>query len=135
MAQICTADEIRALEEKYSVTLPAKYKEFLKAGDALFQEIMVGSDFHPPYLENLNDWAKELLEEDGNSHKLKPGDFVFCMHQGYQFLFFNCLESTDDPPVYYYLEGGDGFQEVAPSFTSYIATTKTEVEQGVDPNA
>ena len=135
MGQICTPDEIRALEEKYSVALPGKYKAFLSAGDALFQEIMVGSDFHPPYLENLNKWAKELLEEDGNPFSLKPGDFVFSMHQGYQFMFFNCTEGSDDPPVYYYLEGAKEVQEVAPSFTSYIATTRTEVEQGVDPNA
>jgi hypothetical protein len=31
--------------------------------------------------------------------------FVFFMHQGYQFMYFIADSSSDDPPVFYYLEG------------------------------
>ena len=134
MGQICTSGEIRALEDKNALTLPIKYKEFLLNGDAVFEEVMAGSDFHPPYLEKLNDWAKDLLEEDGNPCTLKVDDFVFCMHQGYQFLYFNCSEDSDDPPVYYYLEGDKSVTRVANSFTQYIAATKRSQESESNTN-
>ncbi len=129
MGQICTDDQIRELEEKCGVVLPVKYKEFLKNGDALFEERLIGSDIKPPHLENLNEWASELLEDNGTPYELKADDFVFCMHQGYMFNFINCSEDVNDPPVYYYCEGESNIKKVSPSFTTYIASVINYVEQ------
>lgn len=129
MGRICSEAEIKELEKKHSLVFPTKYREFLLHGDSVFQQIMQGSDFHPPYLENLNEWARELLEENGSHFSLKDGDFVFSMHQGYQFLFFNCSEDPADPPVYYYPEGEDGPRKSYNSFTNYLTTIKRESHQ------
>jgi hypothetical protein len=42
------------------------------------------------------------------------------MHQGYQFLFFKC-DGSDDPPVYYYLEGDSSPTKKFDRFTEWIA--------------
>jgi len=54
-------------------------------------------------ISKLKTWAIELLEEDDSSELLTDNDYVFFMHQGYQFYFFK-LDEGSNPPIYYYEE-------------------------------
>jgi len=61
----------------------------------------------------LNDWAKELLEENGVACFLKNDDFVFLMHQGYVFCYFKA-DGTEDPDVYQYIETDPTPEKIGP---------------------
>jgi hypothetical protein len=55
-------------------------------------------------MPDLHRAADTLLREDGQP-LLPKNAFVFLMHQGYHFMYFIADGQSDDPPVYYYLEG------------------------------
>ncbi len=42
------------------------------------------------------------------------------MHQGYQFLYFDC-DAGHDPPVYLFLEGEDAPRQVFDSFSQWLS--------------
>jgi len=126
---ICTGSQIEDLEVKYNVKLPKEYIEFLKGKYPEIQPLLVGSDYDYRYLTELKKWANEILKENGNPFKLEKNDFVFLMHQGYQFMFFTCSDDLDDPPVYYYLEGEPDRELKFECFTDWVELLKKEVEQ------
>ena len=102
----CSDHDIAKLESKFGVQLPGPYKRFLSrfGRDKSASRMLVGTDYFVPVLFKLRDWAEELLHEDGFPFQLHPQDFVFLMHQGYQFCYFRADGANDDPPVFYYLE-------------------------------
>ncbi|MDJ1485505.1 SMI1/KNR4 family protein [Cytophagaceae bacterium YF14B1] len=100
----CSQDEITKLEESVGSPLPDAYKEFLLLMGKGAHGFMTGSDVFYHLLFDLTEGAHELLIEDKSPLILPEKAFVFWMHQGYQFLFFN-LNEGPDPKVYYYLEG------------------------------
>ena len=82
---------------------------------------LVGSDFFYQQLDDLQEVAEELLEENNFPEQLPQDAFVFFMHQGYHFNFFRTSEG-DDPPIYRYLEGPDRetFPLTYPHFTDFL---------------
>jgi hypothetical protein len=82
-------------------------------------EFLVGTDFLFPDVLTLRGQAEGLLRECAAPLVLDPADFVFAMHQGYQFLFFRC-DGSDDPPVFHY-QDGDSFTRVADRFSAWLA--------------
>lgn len=124
---ICTDKQIEELEARYKLKLPAAYIAFLKGKYPEVYPILTGSDYGYSYLVKLRNCAEELLQENGNPFQLAQNDFVFIMHQGYQFLFFPCGEDTDNPPVYYYLEGEPDKELKFDRFTDWIELLKEEV--------
>lgn len=86
--------------------LPHAYVELLQLlGSGTTAPFWDGTEFFRKdiLLYNLNDWAKETLEENESQLKLKKDDYVFWMSQGVLFCFFN-LNDGDDPPVYLFTE-------------------------------
>jgi len=114
----CTENEIEELKQLgKGKPLPKNYIEFMKmAGNGV--NFLKGSDYTVSYVYKLKEWAIELLKENDCSQNLTDNDFVFFMHQGYQFAFFK-LDEGDDPPVYYYHEGDDFFTEYK-SFSDFL---------------
>ena len=87
-----------------SIKLPTAYIEFMRyAGHGQY---WIGSDYSLKRVKHLQESARALLDENDFPHKLREEDFVFYMHQGYIFCFFN-LNEGDNPQVYYYDEGED----------------------------
>jgi len=108
--------------------LPASYMSFMKdAGNGI--RFFKGSSYNMSEIFNLQEWAIELLDEDGSDEMLTDNDFVFFMHQGYQFYFFK-LNEGNDPPVYFYEEGENSksFIKKYKSFTDFIIKYYNEVE-------
>jgi hypothetical protein len=98
----CTNDEINEIEEYYKLSLPKTYVEFLRTMGKGAGSFMRGSSCFYKDILTLKEWSCELLKED-NFQPLTGEDFVFWMHQGYQFVFFK-INAGDNPPVFYYLE-------------------------------
>ena len=99
----CTEAEIGQLEAHYGISLPAAYRRFLQRMGRSAGECLGGTDWLFPDLLELREGAESLLEECEATQSLDRNDFVFAMHQGYQFLFFKC-GTGPDPEVFYYLE-------------------------------
>jgi hypothetical protein len=118
--QGCTYEEIEEIERFYGLKLPASYRQWLlKYGRELGGEF-VGSDCHYPVLLKLKVWAEELLNDCGKPFVLGKEDFVFLMHQGYQFFYFKSDGKLDEPMVYHYFECWDEPKLVAKSFTEWL---------------
>lgn len=116
--QGCTINEVSNLEAKYG-NLPDSYRGFLLELGKGAGELMQGTDIFNRCLNDLNIDAIELLEENEEEFEL-PGDaFVFSMHQGYEFLYFN-LSDGDNPVVYQYVEGEGAPTMEWNSFSEFI---------------
>lgn len=108
---ICTAQEIKGLSEEEVATieneighiLPVEYREFLLAIGRRAGNFLAGTDIFIASLWDLRDEAIDLLRENHEPTELPPHSFVFSMHQGYEFTYFNLTEGA--PPVYQYVEG------------------------------
>ncbi|MDP7288321.1 MAG: SMI1/KNR4 family protein [Phycisphaerae bacterium] len=125
----CTSDQIAEIEERFAVTLPQMYRDFLLNMGQGSGRFLRGSDLHYPEILDLREGAEDLLDECSNPSALKQDDFVFFMHQGYQFAYFSCNDG-DDPPVWYYMEGDDAPIQSWPSFTAYLWDTAIEEGKG-----
>ena len=101
----CTKSEVNQIEQAFGSSLPAIYRSWLLAHGRIPPDRFVGSDCTYPVLLKLNSWAQEVLEENGHPFHLAAHDFVFFMHQGYHFFYFNTADGDADPVVFEYLEG------------------------------
>jgi hypothetical protein len=115
----CTEAELVSLERAYELRLPIAYRQFLGRLGNVAGQFLVGTDFLFSQLRELKQHAEALLRESGAAFQLTETDFVFAMHQGYQFLFFRAEESPD-PQVFHYEENDTEARCVAPSFTVWL---------------
>jgi hypothetical protein len=116
----CSLEDIRKIESSVKGQLPKSYVMFLLAMGHGAGSFFKGTDiFYPNLLENRRR-AEELLDEINSSFKLLESDFVFAIHQGYQFMYFDVAELSSDPPVYYYMEGEDGPEKKWESFSKFM---------------
>ena len=93
---------ISKIEQQRKIRLPEVYKDFYNQCSYSMPKSLVGTDLlnHRP---ELNEWAMELLQEDGVENFLEPDDLVFMMHQGYIFWYFKA-DGNPDPIVYGYFQ-------------------------------
>lgn len=124
----CSEMELAELEKRHGGSLPLAYKTFLLALGCEAGGFMEGTDFLFRNLTSLRHEALNLLKECNADLELGPRDFVFAAHQGYQFLYFNSEES-ENPGVFYYLDGEETSEKIASSFTEWFAqVVEDEVE-------
>lgn len=99
--------------------LPNAYIEFMSY--AGYGQFWRGSNYAIKDVHHLKEYAEQLLVENESQLKLQEDDFVFFMHQGYMFYFFN-LNEGDNPPVYYYNECNeiDKFIKCCDNFIDFI---------------
>jgi hypothetical protein len=100
----CSAAEVAEVARGSGVVFPAAYTAYLLTSGRRPPSSWVGSDCTIDCLPKLGGWAEKLLAENGLP-ALPSQAFVFLLHQGYQFFYFVADGTTDDPPVFYYLEG------------------------------
>jgi hypothetical protein len=117
----CSEAELAKFQLERELRLPGTYLQFLGALGSNSGEFLKGSDFLMDQLDRLQSGAQALLDDD-EGPTLPEHSFVFCSHQGYQFLFFNLGEGPD-PRIHYYLEGEHRFQVVAPTFSDWLVQT------------
>ncbi|MCL2579770.1 MAG: SMI1/KNR4 family protein [Oscillospiraceae bacterium] len=100
----CSKNEIaKIMQLSKEKNLPQNYVKFMEqAGNGI--DFFKGSSYTLDEISKLKSWAIALLKENDSNENIDDNNFVFLMHQGYQFYFFN-LNEGDNPPVYFYLEG------------------------------
>lgn len=105
-AQGFSPEEIAQIQKESGLVLPTQYKEFLSAIGRGAGQYFRGTDMFGSVIPELNQMAVDLLVENKEPFSLPRTAFVFSMHQGYQFDYFDTAEGNEDPPVYQYVEGG-----------------------------
>jgi hypothetical protein len=115
----CNAQQITEVEHTFAIALPAAYRTFLSRIGLSAGQFLWGTDFLFPAILELRGQAERLLALSGTRYALKPSDFVFAAHQGYQFLFFTAGTEAD-PPVYRYMEGDMLPERVADAFSHWL---------------
>ncbi len=114
----CSPREIAALEAGFGRALPPGYRAFLARMGRGAGEFMQGTDMFLAHLGGLRDAAEALLAKSGSSTRLSSSDWVFAVHQGYQFLYFDAA-AGDDAPVFHVMEG-EAAKPVAASFEDWL---------------
>jgi len=115
----CSREEIAALESRFEIKLPVAYRAFLRSMGHDTDWLFVGTDCSYRHLSTLRRGAERLLARFGDPFMLHAEDFVFLMHQGYQFMYFRADENPD-PPVFYYLEGYSKPERKFGSFSQFL---------------
>lgn len=93
---------ISKIERERNISFPEIYRIFYDLCSITIPKNLVGTSLLNENPE-LNEWASELLEEDGVENFLEANDVVFMMHQGYIFYYFKA-DGNPDPIVYGYYE-------------------------------
>jgi hypothetical protein len=115
-----TPQEVLALERQFGVMFPAAYKAFLLILGRDGGTDFVGSDCTVRHLTKLREEAQELLRSSGSQFELPEDAFVFLMHQGYSFAYFQADGKTEDPAVFSYLEGDPRPVQMAETFSAWL---------------
>lgn len=96
-------NRLQRIQREREIVLPPIYIKFYLQCFNSMPSKLVGTDL----INNSTDLlegAIELLEENGIPNFLKKDDFVFMMHQGYMFYYFQA-DGSSNPTVYGYYEG------------------------------
>lgn len=96
----CTESEIALLESKIGARFPDAYRTYLVLAGHFAGGFLAESEAR---YEDLPD-IQEALAELPAAWRPSPADFVFMMHQGYEFSFFE-LGGPEDPEVWQFVEG------------------------------
>jgi hypothetical protein len=115
----CSKKEIRELENYFGLLLPQLYREFLLTMGHGAGKLFRGTDIFYVSLFELRQAAEELLEDNGVDFRLPGDSFVFSMHQGYEFLYFE-VSDGQDPPVYQFVEGDEAPAKQWESFSEFL---------------
>nr|WP_221376742.1 hypothetical protein [Actinoplanes polyasparticus] len=115
-----TADEIREITLGQGLDrLPARYEEYLRfLGGPKSFSLIAGIESYP-YLVELKDEARALLETEGHPELLPDTAVVIGIHGGYAVHWLTDA-ALDDPPVQLYEEGDAGVAAEWPSFTACV---------------
>ena len=123
----CSEGEIKEIERKYEIKLPLIYRQFLGSMGKVAGDFLAGTDYQFPVLLELREQAISLLDESNANLSLDKNDFVFLVHQGYQFMFFK-TRSSKDPAVFLYEENKQEFKKVYNHFSEWLlASVKDEI--------
>ena len=121
----CAWDEsdIARLEEHLGLPIPVAFRAYLLIAGGSGPHELVGSDVCGNCVYRLREGAISLLAGNDNPFRLPNDAIVFFAHQGYQFCYFHADGITDDPPVYFYLEGdtkSDAQRMINERFTDWV---------------
>jgi hypothetical protein len=123
----CSLEEVLEVRRYANGHLPGLYEKFLLAMGHGAGKFFLGTDiFYPEVLTN-REGASDLLREDSSLFELSESDFVFAIHQGYQFMYFK-IKETDDPAVFFYLEGSGVPQKKYDRFSEFLLKAVEDYE-------
>lgn len=117
----CTESEIASLTPDDLEILPESYRKFLRVAGNGIDDFLTGSDFRVPDLVDTREAANELLKNSGLP-PLPRHAFVFVMHQGYQFYYF------DNGSVHFFQEGWGAVEKRFDSFEQFFFSVVSRIE-------
>jgi hypothetical protein len=117
----CSEEDIAGLERHFALRLPAAYKDFLQAIGRNPGPLMNDCQFRCQDLPSMDDFARGMLAAcEGGSLWLPSKAFIWLTRPPEQFLYFVADDSSEDPPVFRYVEEQGEFERVADSFWQAI---------------
>lgn len=115
----CSHSEITQVELMAGGKLPRVYNDFLLRLGRSAGKFLSGSSIFFPEVLSLRTWAMELIQVVPAEFVLSDREYVFFMHQGYQFSFFR-LDGTENPPIWYFYETWKKPREIAGTLSQYL---------------
>ncbi len=113
----CTESEIRQLESRLALRLPAKYKDFLSSWGKQAGDFLVDCCFLYDSLESIcRPHTESLAKKHG--FELSPQSFVFL--DRYPLIMFFDTTQGEDPPVWLFDEDQAKPKKIASSFSEWI---------------
>lgn len=109
----CLEAEINELQRKQEVVyLPELYKDFLRImGKTTSRMLPLVSELQYQHLLTGKKVAQNILKADNIGLSLPVDAFVFLIHQGDAFSFFETKDRVEDPQVYTYQGESDQFEK------------------------
>lgn len=114
----CTDVEISTIERHFNCILPVAYRQFLAIAGKSAGKIFSGTDIFFPRVLELQNEASELMSELNLSFLVPVDAKVFCMHQGYEILYFQPI--SDDPPIFQFFEGERSITQPWKRFSEFL---------------
>lgn len=127
----CSEEEIQSLESCLKITLPECYKEFLLRMGHHAGRLFRGIDGRYSRLLDLQQEARELIQEVSSPFELPPDAFVFAMSQGCNMWFFHTAARSSDPPVYFWQFDFEHARRSFLSFSDYLLDCVELIESNV----
>ncbi|QXI31218.1 SMI1/KNR4 family protein [Pseudomonas vanderleydeniana] len=115
----CNEEEILGVEKSHGGRLPRAYRDFLMVAGRSAGKLFAGSAMFYPELLQLNAAAKALFSDSGFPDLYPHDAKAFCMHQGYEVLFF--MPGADDPAIFQYVEGECAVTQPWNSFSEFLS--------------
>lgn len=117
--QGCSDKQVVHLEQTLEINLPSDYVDYLMLVGLGAGSFLNGTSAFYNDLFELKKYAIELLEENNITNFLKQSDFVFSMHQGYEFIYLDTLKGNLSP-IFQFVEGNNDAILFWPSFEEYL---------------
>ena len=118
--QGCAEEETQSLERRFLLRLPPCYQDFLAVMGRAAGDFLVGTDYSFPGILEFRQSAEELLRTSQSGFELPPSAFVFLFDQGYTFLFFDCQDGPEGPPVFMFTGAEKSPRQVSDSFSVWL---------------
>jgi hypothetical protein len=117
----CSKAQVLEIEQDQEVPLlPASYQSFLETMGRHAGGVFDGTSILYPEVLGAKHGARALLARRQSPLELGDSKFVFMIHQGYVFAFFDVLCGEDPEVVQYMDEEDPKFERISSSFTEYL---------------
>ena len=126
----CGLDDfvVEALEEKYCMSFPSAYKEYL-SWMGYVSSLFSGSNCSIDCLDENNRELAEWFEDGYLGYNLPSKYLCFSSHQGYSFAWFE--EGEDNDPICYFFS--EGYNDLrSRRFSEYIELSVEELIQQLE---
>jgi hypothetical protein len=126
----CTEDEIDLMEEHLNVQLPQGYRDFLRVAGKCAGAFETNSEWlFPEVLELTTEGRRFVARMEGGRLQL-PEKAVVCARGSFEYITFFIADGTsDDPPIFIYVEEQGHFTKPGVSFWEM---QETELEQKIE---
>ena len=125
----CSSEEVTALEQEVGYPLPEAYRQYLFWMGNDYQGIFSGCDWFVGDAIPNTAYLPELHSDNGIKFALPAHYLAFFSHQGYLAAWFTLPKISENPPCYFFSEGGSSAPDekvnvpvIAGTFTDVLFT-------------
>lgn len=118
----CSDSEITEIEQSIDASLPESYKQYLRWMGKDYEGVLSGTDCFIDSISDNTKYLPDLLRENLIIYELSIKYLAFFCHQDYAIAWFNLPKVSENPPCYYFSEGGKKEVTQYPNFIEFISS-------------